>query len=111
VRNALKRRVGRCQNANCKGGGLAKGRCTAGFEVCFDWDHVVEALKGRCVSQICHETRTRPEAEWKAEIYAEVAKCRLLCRNCHHERSNGAGIVERALSDYESDGESNEDSA
>lgn len=55
--DGIKRAVGCCQNADCPRDGLAGGDCTRGFEVCFDFDHRVEADKERAVSDICNETR------------------------------------------------------
>jgi hypothetical protein len=42
--------------------------------------------KGRAISDIVND-RSRTLATAKPEIDAEWAKCRLLCRNCHHTRS------------------------
>ena len=90
--DAIKRKIGRCENANCPCDGLAKGLCTLGFEVCFDFHHVdngatkaVDANgKSRCIAQMCADLRIRPEEEWKTEIDDELLKTRMLCRNCHH---------------------------
>jgi hypothetical protein len=41
--NALKRRIGQCENPNCPKDGPCEGVCTAGFEACYDLDHLVEA--------------------------------------------------------------------
>ena len=86
--NELKRSVGRCENPNCPRDGPSGGACTAGFEHCYDWDHLDEATKGRGLSDICHDRRSLATA--KPEIHTERRKCRLLCRLCHHEHTHRA---------------------
>lgn len=86
--DSIKLAIGCCQNAACPRDGEACGDVTRPYVTCFDFDHLVEARKECGVSKICSEGRLRPEAEWKAEIQKEVRKCRLLCRNCHHERTH-----------------------
>ena len=101
--NKLKLLVGCCERPDCPGDGAdLVGEVIAGFEQCFDWDHVDERNKGRGISYICHDCRSLRTA--KPEIHAELGlpadfdvdsdpmppperrKCRLLCGNCHHER-------------------------
>lgn len=81
---ALKRAVGRCERPDCPCDGPSGGACVAGFEQCYDWDHLNPATKGREISAICRNRNTLKTA--KPEIDAERAKCRLLCRNCHKTR-------------------------
>jgi hypothetical protein len=61
---------------------------------CGDLDHIDEALKGRAISLIVNSLKKVPDAAWKAEIDTELRKCRLLCRNCHHLRSNKGLSIE-----------------
>ena len=82
--NALKRAVGRCERPDCPRDGPSNGACVAGFEQCYDWDHLDPTTKGRAISAICAYGRSFKTA--KPEIDAERAKCRLLCRNCHITR-------------------------
>tara|TARA_B110000444_G_C18389015_1_gene388386 strand:+ start:14 stop:472 length:459 start_codon:yes stop_codon:yes gene_type:complete len=82
--NTIKRAIGRFENPNCPCDGPSDGECKAGFEQAYDWDHFVRATKRKCVSNIC--TSTRCLATAKPLIDAEIAKCRLLCRNCHQTR-------------------------
>ena len=82
--NGLKRAVGRCERPDCPCDGPSNGECKAGYEQCYDWDHIVEEDKGRGISKIVGDCRCL--ATCKPEIDKERAKCRLLCRNCHHTR-------------------------
>lgn len=70
----------------------------------YDFDHLVEATKGRCISKICNDGYCFKRA--KPEIHAEIGlpadfnpatdgvppvserRCRLLCKNCHHSRKS-----------------------
>ena len=101
--NAIKRVVYTCENLNCPCDGPSGGRCTDGFEGCYDWDHIVAATKGRAIVKIVNDGRSFATA--KPEILAELGlppdfdvetddippvaerRCRLLCRNCHVTRS------------------------
>jgi hypothetical protein len=102
--NRLKRRIGGCERPDCPSidGPARVGACVAGFEQCYDWDHWVEATKGRGLSRICNDGHSLEHA--KPEIHAELGlpldfdidtdpippaaqrRCRLLCRNCHVTR-------------------------
>ena len=82
--NALKRAVGRCERPDCPRDGPSGGECKADYEQCYDWDHIKEEDKGRCIGDIVNDSRCLATA--KPEIDTERAKCRLLCRNCHHTR-------------------------
>ena len=83
--NDLKRTVGRCERPDCPRDGPSGGECKEGYEQCFEWDHIVEEDKGRCIGDICNDLRSISTA--KPEIDEERAKCRLLCNNCHRTRS------------------------
>ena len=83
--NGLKRAVGRCERPDCPGDGPYGGECKVGYEQCYDWDHIEEEDKGRAIADIVNDRRCF--ATCKPEIDTERAKCRLLCRNCHHTRS------------------------
>ena len=100
--NGIKRAVGACERPECPRDGPSAGRCVAGFEVCYDWDHVDPTTKGRGISNIVHDRRSLPTA--KPELLAELGlppdfdvdtddippvaerRCRLLCKNCHITR-------------------------
>lgn len=102
--NSLKRDVGVCENPNCPSidGPERDGQCIAGYEQMYDWDHLVEATKGRSLSRICNDGHCLETA--MPEIHAELGlppdfdveihemppvserRCRLLCKNCHHTR-------------------------
>ena len=85
--DGLKRAIGQCENLDCPRDGLGGGKCVAGVEQAFDWEHVDAKAKKSSITDLCdHLPTTMPEADWKAEIHAELerGKCRLLCRNCHH---------------------------
>tara|TARA_B100001109_G_scaffold243222_1_gene228855 strand:- start:27071 stop:28306 length:1236 start_codon:yes stop_codon:yes gene_type:complete len=101
--NKLKLLVGCCERPGCPGDGARLlGKVIPGFEQCFDWDHVDERTKGRAISDICRDRRclrtTKPEIHAELGLPADFEvdndpmppagqrKCRLLCRNCHHER-------------------------
>ena len=97
--NAIKRKIGTCERPDCPCDGPSNGRCVAGFEPCYDLDHIVEATKGRALGKIVRDRRCFAAA--KPEILAEIGlpldfdvendpippvaarRCRLLCRNCH----------------------------
>ena len=86
-----KRAIGGCENLNCLRDGAGNGRCIAGVEPAFEWDHNPEK-KSRTISWLCQNLPAKmPESEWKAIIDIEIAdgECRLLCANCHHEKTNG----------------------
>jgi hypothetical protein len=83
--NGLKRAVGRCERPDCPRDGHSGGECKVGYEQCYDWDHIEEEDKGRGIAKIVTDCRCFATA--KPEIDTERAKCRLLCRNCHHTRS------------------------
>jgi len=100
--NSIKREVGVCERPECPCDGPSGGRCVAGFEVCYDWDHVDRTTKGRSISNIVTDRRSFATA--KRELLAELGlppdfdvasddippvaerRCRLLCRNCHKTR-------------------------
>jgi hypothetical protein len=89
--NGLKRAVGRCERPDdsrygpCPGDGPSSGVCKVDYEQCYDWDHIEEEDKERAIGDIVHDCRSLATA--KPEIDTERAKCRLLCSNCHHTRS------------------------
>jgi hypothetical protein len=80
----LKRAVGRCENPMCPCDGPSAGKCMAGFEQCYDWDHIDESKKLTNMSRLCGDRKSFETA--KPLIDAERAKCRLFCRNCHITR-------------------------
>lgn len=102
--NAIKRKIGVCERHDCPCDGPSGGRCVDEFESCFDWDHLNEATKGRCIAQIVHDCRSLKTAIPK--LLAELGlpsdfnvetddippmaerRCRLLCRNCHKTRKD-----------------------
>ena len=85
--DGLKRGVGRCENLDCPRDGPGGGHCVAGVEQAFEWEHVNAVDKKKNISELCTDLPVgMSEAEWKAEIDAELERgdCRLLCGNCHH---------------------------
>ena len=101
--NKLKLLTGCCERPDCPGDGAGLvGEVIPGFEQCFDWDHVDERTKGRSISIISTDRRclrtTKPEIHAELGLPADFdvdsdpmppegqRKCRLLCKNCHHER-------------------------
>ena len=100
--NTIKRAIGACERPDCPRDGPSGGRCVAGFEACYDLDHIVPATKGRAITEIVHDCRSLASA--KPEILEELGlppdfdavidpippvaarRCRLLCRNCHRTR-------------------------
>jgi hypothetical protein len=68
---------------------LEKGRCHDCWIKCtvdnwfiFDWDHRVPADKAFTISQRKHDVSTD-------RLLAEIAKCDLVCANCHRHRTFG----------------------
>ena len=100
--NGIKRAVGACERPDCPRDGPSAGRCVAGFEACYDWDHVDPTTKGRSIAKIANDNRSLPTA--KRELLQELGlppdfdvdtddipsvaerRCRLLCKNCHITR-------------------------
>jgi hypothetical protein len=82
----LKRAVGRCENLNCPRDGPGGGKCVAGVEQCFDWEHTRPKKKRANISELCCNLPVIPEAKWKGKINRELKRgdCKLLCKNCHH---------------------------
>ena len=94
--DGLKRKVGQCENLDCPRDGPGGGKCIPGVEQAFDWEHVDAKGKRACISELCRILpATMPEAEWKAKIHAELkrGKCRPLCRNCHHLKTNYGAVM------------------
>ena len=89
--DAMKRAIGRCENKNCPMDGKCKGRCTEGYEVCFDWDHVIEHLKEMSISEMCQRLSVKLSIEEfmdKVKEELDRCECRLLCANCHHLKTH-----------------------
>ena len=89
--DGLKRGVGRCENLNCTRDGPGDGKCVEGVEVAFDWDHTNEKEKTMKIAEMIQTLeKYMPEEEWKARIVSELRRgeCRLLCKNCHHLKTN-----------------------
>ena len=100
--NKIKREMGACERPECPCDGPSGGRCVAGFEVCYDWDHIDPATKGRGIAEIVNDCRSFKTS--KPEILEELGlppnfdvetddippvaerRCRLLCENCHNTR-------------------------
>ena len=94
--DGLKRAIGQCENLDCPRDGPGNGKCIAGVEQCFDWEHVDAKAKEDNISWLCcNLPATIPEADWKAAIDAELerGKCRLLCANCHHEKTHYGAVM------------------
>ena len=100
--NAIKRKIGQCERPDCPKDGPCGGLCTAGFEACYDLDHLVEATKKYEISDLvkngnCPAT-TIPtilaEMGLPADFNVETdpiplmltRRIRMLCRNCHMTR-------------------------
>ena len=92
----LKRSAGKCENLDCLRDGPGNGKCVAGVEQCFDWEHSLPRRKRKAISWLCNSLPNMPEAEWKGKIKRELirGRCRLLCKNCHHLKTNH-GMVPR----------------
>jgi hypothetical protein len=84
--DALKRHLGGCAHLHCPGGEGPEDWIHK-HPQCGDWDHVDEADKEIKIARIVCLAKKVRVAEWKAAINAEVRKCRLLCKNCHHCRT------------------------
>lgn len=91
----LKREAGGCANPACPADGPGCGR-VRGFEVCYEWNHIDQETKPtdtgvdpRTIGKVCNWNKRVPEADWKARIDADRARCELLCANCHHEHTHG----------------------
>jgi len=102
--NSLKRRIKTCENPSCLRDGPSNGLCTRGFETCYDWDHIDATAKEYAIVEIVRDSSSFATA--KPKILAELGfppnfdvekdpippiaerRCRLLCRNCHHTRSD-----------------------
>ena len=85
--DGLKRAVGECENLDCARDGPGSGKCVAGVEQCFDWEHTKPHKKRKCISELCCQLPANmPEGRWKGKINRELKRgdCKLLCRNCHH---------------------------
>jgi hypothetical protein len=89
----VKRFLGGCAHLGCPGNEGPPDWVNQ-HPQCGDLDHIDEALKGRAISLIVNSLKKVPDAAWKAEIDTELRKCRLLCRNCHHLRSNKGLSIE-----------------
>ena len=90
--DALKRHLGGCAHLQCPDDG--PDDWVDKHPQCGDWDHVDETDWEIEISTIVASLKKVPVAEWKAAIDAEVRKCRLLCRNCHHLRTNKRITIE-----------------
>ena len=86
----LKRAVGKCENLDCLRDGPGNGKCVAGVEQAFDWEHTNAKKKRKAISRLCHDLPNMPEAKWKKKINRELKRgeCKLLCRNCHHLKTH-----------------------
>jgi hypothetical protein len=82
--NKIKRGIRMCANPNCPRDGPSDGLCIEGFEQCYDFDHIVQKTKKYEISELAAFKGTLKA--YKPKIDAEIAKCRLLCSNCHHLR-------------------------
>ena len=91
-----KREVGQCENLDCLRDGPGGGKCVAGVEQCFDWEHSRPKKEAGGISWLCCNLPVMPKAEWKKIINDELirGRCRLLCRNCHHLKTHH-GMVPR----------------
>ena len=91
--DALKRHLGGCAHLHCPGGEGPEDWIHK-HPQCGDWDHLVEAEKTISIADIVNSLKKMTVAEWKAAIDDEVRKTRLLCRNCHHCRTNKGLVIE-----------------
>jgi len=83
--DAYKRKFFCCQNPDCEEDGPNEGKMRKGFEVCFDFDHIERVEKWKAIGEIVHNGKTLKTN--KPLLDAELAKCRLLCVNCHKQRN------------------------
>ena len=70
--NAIKRARG-CENCG--------RRCVEGEERAFDFDHVEG--KSASIWEMVNRNARLDDPVFKARLDAELAKCRVLCKNCH----------------------------
>jgi hypothetical protein len=86
-----KRAVGQCENLNCPRDGPGNGKCVAGVEQAFDWEHTKPQNKWKNISELCNIlSRDMSDVEWKVMIHTEIehGDCKLLCKNCHHLKTH-----------------------
>ena len=83
--NELKRKVGVCERPDCPGDGPSDGKCTEGYEQCYDWDHIDPSKKEHGIAKLVNDSKS-PKTVCPI-IKSEVKKCRLLCKNCHNTRA------------------------
>jgi hypothetical protein len=109
--DAYKVLIGGCENPECPNDGPLQGAPLTKENVvqygpCYDFDHPKESDKAfdeskgkngraRGISRMSSDSRIRPEEEWKKEIRDEIRDkgCRMLCKNCHHRKSNEGYVV------------------
>ena len=95
----IKRQIGKCENLDCPQDGPTRSLVVEGMEQCFDWDHIDETAKTSRVSALCCTHQKLPN--WRELIDTEISKCKLLCKNCHHLKTNNELVPrydDRALS-------------
>jgi len=74
--NAIKIKIGKCLHCSRK---VTPETCCA-----FDFDHKDEKKKIICISKLVYKS----QKFYEEHLHQEIAKCQLLCRNCHHLKTH-----------------------
>lgn len=74
---------------------LSCSRCTETYYACLHFHHIDPTTKKANVSKLVHQVRSREQ------ILEEIAKCEVLCANCHAKLHNEDADYEKILSQLE----------
>ena len=74
--NTIKLEIGKCDHCSRT---VTPESCCA-----FDFDHKDEEKKIICISNLAYKSKKF----YEEHLHSEIAKCQLLCRNCHHLKTH-----------------------